>query len=54
VLAGVLSDRPAGLNIGLALSVGVLLAGAVVALAQGHCETSSHSVAATAEPPTVA
>lgn len=54
VLAGALSDRPGGLIIGLALSVGVLLAGAVVALAQGRYDTSSHSVAATADPPTVA
>ena len=52
VLAGVLSDRPAGLIVGLALSVGVLLAAAVVALAQGHCETSAHSMAATADPTT--
>ena len=54
VLAGVLSDGPAGLMVGLALSVGVLLAGAVVALTQGHCETPRHSVAATADPPTAA
>ena len=52
VLAGVLSDRPAGLIVGLALSVGVLLVGAIVALAQGHCETPSHSVADAADPPT--
>ncbi|HUZ25519.1 MAG TPA: YbfB/YjiJ family MFS transporter [Streptosporangiaceae bacterium] len=52
VLAGVLSDGPAGLIVGLALSVGVLLAGAVVALTQRHCETPGHSVAAIADPPT--
>ena len=52
VLAGVLSDRPAGLTVGLTLSVGVLLAGAVVALAQRHHETPSHSMTATAGPPT--
>ena len=52
VLAGVLSDRPAGLIVGLALSVGVLLAGAGVALTQGHSETPGHAVAATVDPPT--
>ena len=39
VLAGVFSDGPAGLRVGLALSVGVLLAGSVVSLAQRHHET---------------
>ena len=52
VLAGVLSDGPAGLSVGLALSVGMLLAGSVVALAQRHHETPSHFVAANADPPT--
>ena len=52
VLAGVLSDGPAGLSVGLALSVGVLLAGAVVALTQRHCETPGHFVAGAADPPT--
>ena len=36
VLAGALSDGPAGLRTGLALSAGVLAAGAVIALAQPH------------------
>ena len=52
VLAGVLSDGPAGLSVGLALSVGVLLAGAVAALTQQHCETPGHFVAGAADPPT--
>ncbi len=51
VLAGVLSDGPAGLNVGLSLSVGVLLIGALVALAQRHHETPTCSVTATADPP---
>ena len=53
VLAGVLSDGPAGLSVGLTLSVGVLLAGAFVALAQRHYETPTCSTAAAADPPTV-
>ena len=52
VLAGVLSDGPAGLSVGLTLSVGVLIAGAVVALAQRHHETPDRSMAATADSPT--
>ena len=52
VLAGVLSDGPAGLSVGLALSVGVLLAGAVAALTQQHCEAPGHFVAGAADPPT--
>ncbi|MHB1519459.1 MAG: YbfB/YjiJ family MFS transporter [Acidimicrobiales bacterium] len=52
VLAGVLSDGPAGLSVGLALSVGVLLAAAVVALTQQHCETPGRFVAGAADPPT--
>ncbi|MCL4433349.1 MAG: YbfB/YjiJ family MFS transporter [Actinobacteria bacterium] len=38
ILAGVLSDGPAGLKVGLSLSVGLLLAAAVVSLAQRHHE----------------
>ncbi len=38
ILAGVLSDGPAGLKVGLSLSVGVLLAAAVVSLVQRHYE----------------
>ncbi|MHB1782986.1 MAG: YbfB/YjiJ family MFS transporter [Acidimicrobiales bacterium] len=52
VLAGVLSDGPGGLVVGLALSVGVLLAGAVVALTQRHCETPRHFAAGAVGPPT--
>ncbi len=52
VLAGVLSDGPAGLSLGLALSVGVLLAGALVALTQRHHETPGHCAAVEADPPT--
>ena len=52
VLAGVLSDGPAGLSVGLALSVGVLLAGALVALTQRHCETPGHFVAGAVDSPT--
>ena len=52
VLAGVLSDGSAGLSLGLALSVGVLLAGALVALTQRHHETPGHCVAVTADAPT--
>ncbi|MHB8290107.1 MAG: YbfB/YjiJ family MFS transporter [Acidimicrobiales bacterium] len=52
VLAGVLSDGPAGLSVGLALSVGVLLAGAVVALTQRHRETPVQFVAGAVDPPT--
>ena len=40
VLAGVLSDGPAGLSLGLTLSVGVLLVAALVAVAQRHTGTS--------------
>jgi len=36
VLAGALSEGPAGLRAGLGLSVGVLAFGALIALAQGH------------------
>ncbi|HUY53539.1 MAG TPA: YbfB/YjiJ family MFS transporter [Candidatus Nanopelagicaceae bacterium] len=36
VLAGVLSDGPAGLRAGLGLSAGVLVAGALIALTQRH------------------
>ena len=52
VLAGVLSDGPAGLSLGLALSVGVLLAGALVALTQRHHETPGHCIAVEADAPT--
>jgi predicted MFS family arabinose efflux permease len=38
VLAGVLSDGPAGLRLGLSLSAGLLVAGAIVALTQPHVE----------------
>lgn len=38
VLAGALSDGPAGLRLGLTLSAGVLAAGAIVALAQPHSQ----------------
>jgi predicted MFS family arabinose efflux permease len=41
VLAGALSDGPAGLRLGLALSAGVLAAGAVIALAQRHAGPSA-------------
>jgi hypothetical protein len=41
VLAGVLSDGPAGLRLGLSLSAGLLVAGAVVALAQPHPEQAA-------------
>jgi predicted MFS family arabinose efflux permease len=41
VLAGVLSDGPAGLRLGLSLSAGLLVAGAVVALAQPHPEPAA-------------
>ncbi|MDA8263536.1 MAG: YbfB/YjiJ family MFS transporter [Actinomycetota bacterium] len=51
VLAGAISDGPAGLNLGLSLSVGVLLVGAAVALAQRHHETPGHFVAGAVEPP---
>ena len=40
VLAGALSDGPAGLSLGLTLSVGVLLVAALVAVAQRHSGTS--------------
>ena len=53
VLAGVLSDGPSGLSVGLSLSVVVLGAGAVVALTQRHHETTSHSVDVPTDPPTV-
>lgn len=52
VLAGVLSDTSAGLSVGLTLSVGVLLAGAVVALTQKHYEIPTPSVVVTADPST--
>jgi predicted MFS family arabinose efflux permease len=41
VLAGALSDGPAGLRLGLTLSAGVLAAGAVVALAQPHARPAA-------------
>lgn len=46
ILAGVLSDGPAGLRIGLGLSPGVLAAGALVALAQRHHAAPVPSVTA--------
>lgn len=52
VLAGVLSDGPAGLSVDLARSVGVLFAGAVVALTQQHCETLGHVMTGPVDPPT--
>lgn len=52
VLAGVLSDASSGLSVGLALSVGVLLAGAVVALTQKHRTMPTHSVADVVNPST--
>ncbi|MCL4446399.1 MAG: YbfB/YjiJ family MFS transporter [Actinobacteria bacterium] len=52
VLAGVLSDGPGGLIVGLALSVGMLLAGAGVALTQRHCETPGHFAAGIVDSPT--
>ena len=54
VLAGVLSDGPAGLSIGLTLSVGVLVAGALIALTQRDYEGPTHVVVATVNPPTAA
>ncbi len=51
VLAGALSDGPAGLNLGLSLSVGVLLAGAAVALTQRHREKPGHFIGGAVEPP---
>ena len=41
VLAGTLSDGPAGLRLGLTVSVGALAAGAIVALAQRHFEPAA-------------
>ena len=41
VLAGVLSDGPAGLRAGLGLSAAILVAGAFVALTQRHYEVSA-------------
>ncbi|MHB8314039.1 MAG: YbfB/YjiJ family MFS transporter, partial [Candidatus Dormibacteria bacterium] len=41
VLAGVLSDGPAGLRAGLGLFAAVLVAGALIALTQRHHEISA-------------
>jgi predicted MFS family arabinose efflux permease len=41
ILTGVLSDGPAGLTLGLALSAGILAAGSVVALAQRHHDATA-------------
>jgi predicted MFS family arabinose efflux permease len=41
VLAGVLSDGPAGLRAGLGLSAGILVAGAFVAVTQRHYQASA-------------
>lgn len=43
ILAGVLSDGPAGLSVGLTLSVAVLLLATVVASTQKHYERPGHS-----------
>ncbi len=40
VLAGLLADRPAGLEAGLYLSAGILAIGSVVALTQRHIDAS--------------
>ncbi len=50
VLAGALSDGRAGLTAGLTLSAAVLVAAALVALAQGHRELPVRPAAATAGP----
>ncbi len=43
VLAGLLADRPAGLEAGLYLSAGVLAIGSVVALTQRHIDANPAS-----------
>ncbi|MHB8262561.1 MAG: YbfB/YjiJ family MFS transporter [Acidimicrobiales bacterium] len=48
VLAGVLSDGPAGLRLGLSLSAGVLVAGALASLFQRHQEITRPPGAASA------
>lgn len=52
LLAGVLSDGPAGLSLGLDLSVGILIAATVISLTQRHYETPSPSIIANMIPPT--
>ena len=49
VLAGVLSEGPAGLRAGLGLATGILVAGALVALTQRHYEASVLQDIATAQ-----
>ncbi|MHB1486082.1 MAG: YbfB/YjiJ family MFS transporter [Acidimicrobiales bacterium] len=46
ILAGVLSDGPSGVRAGLVLSVGILAAGMLTALAQPRRDTSAHALAA--------
>jgi len=51
LLAGVLSDGPAGLSLGLDLSVGVLVAATLISLTQRHYETPNLWVSANTNTP---